>query len=151
MYTYYYIFTIYMYIYMYFNTPCSKYMALTYFFRGGCAIYLTVKNSIPNLPETANVPEDGATLQVQNGPNCAIYPIFNLNSFFRDRTFRSSKRWKSKGDVCSTKVFRGKDFFTTKLLNRWRNHLGQCHPIAYLSRRDGSSQNTEAYLSFTAM
>ena len=50
-------------------------MALTYFFRGGCAIYLTVKKSIPNLPETANVPEDGATLQVQNGPNCAIYPI----------------------------------------------------------------------------
>ena len=94
------------------------------------------KKSIPNLPETANVPEDGATLQVQNGPNCAIYPIFNLNSFFRDRTFRSSKGWKSKGDVCSTKVFRGKDFFTTKLLNRWRNHLGQCHPIAGERRKE---------------
>ena len=33
--------------------------------------------------------------------------------------------------MCSTKVFRENDFFTTKLLNRWRNHLGQCHPIAY--------------------
>ena len=44
------------------------------------------------VPEPANVPEYGATLHVQNGPNCAIYPIFNLNPFFRDRTFRSSKR-----------------------------------------------------------
>ena len=113
-------------------------MALTYFLRGGCAIYLVVKKSIRYVPETANVPEDGATLHVQHGPNCAIYPIFNLNPFFRDWTFRSSKRWKSKGCVCvcSTKVFRGKDF---SLLNRWRNHLGQCHPIAG-ERRKGKGK-----------
>ena len=38
--------------------------------------------------------------------------------------------------MCSTKVFRGKDFFTTKLLNRWRNHLGQCHPLAGERRKE---------------
>ena len=33
--------------------------------------------------------------------------------------------------MCSTKVFRGRIFFTAKPLNRWRNHLGQCHAIEY--------------------
>ena len=73
-------------------TPGSKYMAQTYFFRGGCAIYLTVIFFKDMYPKQQKCPEDGATLHVQNGPNCAIYPIFNLNPFFRDRTFRSSKR-----------------------------------------------------------
>ena len=86
-------------------TPGSEYMAQTYFFRGGCAIYLTVIFFKDMYPKQQKCPEDGATLHVQNGPNCAIYPIFNLNPFFRDRTFRSSKRWKNNGDVCSTIVF----------------------------------------------
>ena len=73
-------------------TQFSERMALTYFLRGGCAIYFVLKKSIRYVPETANVPEDGATLHVQKGPNCAIYSIFNLNPFFRDCTFRSSKR-----------------------------------------------------------
>ena len=74
------------------DTLSSERMALTYFLRGGCAVYLVLKKSIRYVPETANVPEDGATLHVQKGPNCAIYRIFNLNPFFRDWTFRSSKR-----------------------------------------------------------
>ena len=73
-------------------TPGSKYMAQTYFFRGGCAIYLTVIFFKDMYPKQQKCPEDGATLHVQNGPNCAIYPIFNLNPLFRGRTFRSSKR-----------------------------------------------------------
>ena len=50
----------------------SECMAPDTLFRGGCAIYLTVKNHFPNLPETANVPEDGTTLHVQNAQNRAI-------------------------------------------------------------------------------
>ena len=38
------------------STPISKYMAQTYFFRGGCAIYLTVIFFKGYVPETAKVP-----------------------------------------------------------------------------------------------
>ena len=73
------------------------------------------------MPETANVPEDGATLHAQSGPNCAIYPISNLNPFFRDWTCRSSKPSKTRGVcVCSTKGLWERIFSLPK---RWRNHL----------------------------
>ena len=91
-------------------------------------------------PKQQKCPEDGATLHVQNGPNCAIYPIFNLNPFFRDRTFRSSKRWKNNGDVCSTIVFL---VFFFSLLNRWRNPLGQCHPLVSGEKKEKSKGKRE--------
>jgi hypothetical protein len=48
------------------------------------------------IPETANVPEDGATLHVQNAQNCAIYPVLNLISFFRERIF-GNQNFDEKG------------------------------------------------------
>ena len=44
---YYYIILYYIILCIYYITPYSKCMALTYFFRGGCAIYLTVKEINP--------------------------------------------------------------------------------------------------------
>ena len=109
-------------------TPDSKCMALTYFLRGGCAIYLTVKKINPICTRNSKCARRWRNTTCAKCAKLRHYHIFNLNPFFRDRTFRSSKRWKSKWDVCSIKV--GRIFFTTKLLNRWRNHLGQCHPVA---------------------
>jgi hypothetical protein len=40
-------------------------------------IYMLGKKHFPNIPETANVPEDGATLHVRNAHNCAVYPILS--------------------------------------------------------------------------
>lgn len=59
-------------------------LALIYFFRGGYTIYLV-------LIFFRYIPEIGASLYVQIGLNYIIYIIFNLNSFFRDWTFRSLK------------------------------------------------------------
>ena len=105
-------------------------MALTYFSGGGCAIYLVGKNPFRYVPETANVPEDGATLHAQNGPNCAIYPISNLNPFFRDWTCRSSKPSKTRG-VCVQRKFCGKGFFPySKDGATTSRKVGQSHALS---------------------
>jgi len=80
----------------------------------------------PKHPETANVPEDGATLYMcKMHLNCAIYLILNLKSFFREMIF-GHQNFDEKGFGRSKLSFEGK----TNMYNRLRNHLGQCHPVA---------------------
>ena len=66
------------------------------------------KNHFPNIPDTANVPEDGATLHVQNAQNCAIYTILDFKSFFRERIFWSSKLWWNRAQLVEVKFLREK-------------------------------------------
>ena len=45
------------------------------------------KHLFPNLPETANAFEDGATLHVQNAPHIDIYPDLTIQESFREGIF----------------------------------------------------------------
>ena len=136
---------------MYSNSEC---MALINFFRGGCAIYLVLKKSFPICTRNSKC------ARRWRNPTCAKWAklrhlphfLFFFPSSGTGHFGHQNVEKKGCVCVCSTKAFRGKDF---SLLNRWRNHLGQCHPIAGGERRFHTERwlksNTQAYLSFTAM
>ena len=85
-------------------------------------LFNSEKNISQYIPETANVPEDGAT-HFAHVQNCAIYPIFNLKSVFRKMIFRSSKlSWKRARPV-EVKFWREKTVF---MHTRWRNPKFSC-------------------------
>ena len=74
------------------------------------------KNHFPNIPETANVPEDGATLHVQNAQNCAIYPILHFTSFRKG--FLVIKTLMKQGSAGWSQILKG------------MAQPPQCHPVA---------------------